>query len=172
MSATCPNLVPSLDHPSGFYCRLNCGGACVAQDFPLENVSDSLERRGSSCFIDGAETQDFPLENVSDSLKPRGIDEADPGDEDDQLYAMFCQGRFWHEAGPYPSKGRLYYRYRWGHGHQIEGVRHIPGGSMKRGLVRSRAAIVERAVYVDFRPHHEIVALIDGWRAARPKIRV
>ncbi|MBD2425255.1 hypothetical protein [Phormidium sp. FACHB-1136] len=136
-------------------------------------MSDSLERRGSSSVIDGAETQDFPLGNVSDSLKPRAIDDADPGEEDDQLYGMFCRtGQFWHEAGPYPSKGRLYYRYRWGHGHAIEGVRHIPGGSMVRGLVRERAAIVERAVYVDFRPHHEIVALIDGWRRLRPKINL
>ncbi|MFH7245719.1 MAG: hypothetical protein ACHWZW_23045 [Spirulina sp.] len=141
----------------------------------MGNASDSLERRGSSSVIDGTETHYFPMENVSDSLKPRCIDEADPGDEDDQLYEMFCRsGQFWHEAGPYPSKGRTYYRYRWGHGHAIDGVRHIPGGSMLRGLARERAAIIERAVYVDFRPHAEILAVIDGWRrlTPRPKIRL
>lgn len=131
----------------------------------LSILSDSANPRRSSDLG----SQDFTLENVSDSLKPRESHhwtDADPGDEDDQLYEAFCQGgRFWHEAGEYTSKGRRYYRYRWGRGHRIEGVRHIPGGSLRRELVKERAALVERAVYVDFRPHHEIVGLIDGWRS-------
>ncbi|MFH7245586.1 MAG: hypothetical protein ACHWZW_22350 [Spirulina sp.] len=159
------------------YCRGNQGlwfwdGGEVE---PLGSVSDSAESRRFSDCGGEIQGQDFPKGNVSDSAESRWWEDADPGDEDDALHEAFCQGgRFWHEASEYPSKGRRYFRYRWGHGDRIDGVRHIPGGSMLRGLVRERAAIVERAVYVDFRPHAEILAVIDGWRrlTPRPKIRL
>jgi len=43
---------------------------------------------------------------------------------------------------------------------------------MLRGIVRERAEIIERAVYVDFRPHSEILAVIDGWRRLTPRPKI
>ncbi|MBE9137671.1 hypothetical protein IQ254_10665 [Nodosilinea sp. LEGE 07088] len=76
-------------------------------------------------------------------------------------------GELWQECGPYESKGRTYYRYRWGRGHKIEGTRHIPGGLLTREKVASRASRVYLALHVEGKSHNEIVEMIDEWRGAR-----
>ncbi|HIK45379.1 MAG TPA: hypothetical protein IGR64_10900 [Leptolyngbyaceae cyanobacterium M65_K2018_010] len=73
------------------------------------------------------------------------------------------ESRLWNEFGSYTSKGRLYYRYRWGHGHSIDGVRHIPGGTISRPVVQQRGEQIRQAM-TQGKSHTEILGMIDGWR--------
>jgi hypothetical protein len=112
-----------------------------------EIVSDSAKNQGFQGF-DPGEVPEFS-DSCSDSASPRG------------------SSGFWQEAGPYRSKGRTYYRYRWGKGSKIEGSKHIPGGCMISDLVRNRAFSVYRAVYWDKKPHAEVLEMIKGWGRSR-----
>jgi len=114
-----------------------------ARKNPPEIVSDSAKNQGFQPF-ELSEMPDFS-DSRSDSASPRRSSD------------------FWQEAGPYRSKGRVYYRYRWGKGSKIEGTKHIPGGCMLSDLVRNRAFAVYRAVYWDKKPHAEVLELVKGW---------
>ena len=118
-------------------------------------------------------------ENAFDSAYPRGSSDstADEGEiapdfdisfdsSFDSAYPRRC-GDLWLECGPYPSKGKTYYRYRWGKGHTIEGMRHVPGGALTNLVVANRAYRVYQAVHVEGRSHAEVLAMIDGWRRRR-----
>lgn len=140
----CPHVVPSLDHPAGEYCPKCNGGPCQrARKNPPEIVSDSHSNQGFEAFDRAIHAKHS--DSHSDSLKRRG------------------SSNFWQECGPYRSKGRTYYRYRWGKGRKIEGVKHIPGGAMTSDLVRNRAYRVYQAVEVEKKPHGEVLELIKSW---------
>lgn len=94
------------------------------------------------------------LENHSDSLEIGGFSDSD---------------HVWSECGPYKSHDKTYYRYRWGRGRKIEGVRHIPGGALTNSVVANRAYRVHQAVRVEGRSHTEVLAMIDGWRTTPRK---
>jgi hypothetical protein len=126
-------------------------GQTIASDWFLahsqkqrpKSVSDSGENQG----FQGFDPEDYEaiLKNRSDSGKARG------------------SGDLWREARPYKSKGTLYFRYRWGHGSKIEGVKHIPGSNLASPLGRKRAAAVAKALYWDGWSHAEILKMIGSW---------
>ena len=120
-----------------------------ARKKPPKSVSDSHLNQGFEGFVRSL-NEKFS-DSHSDSLKPRRSSEC------------------WQEGGRYRSKGRVYYRCRWGKGRKIEGVAHIPGGAMTSDLVRNRAYRVYKAVEVEKRPHTEVIELIRNWGRNRRK---
>ncbi|MFQ4139627.1 hypothetical protein PGN35_025285 [Nodosilinea sp. PGN35] len=159
----------------------------AALEGPRENPSDILISEGFSDSDIGSSAIAPSAVGNSDSVSDIAISEgfsdfADLSDIEDQVFCRnpvaldgiisdIANSRrssdFWSECGPYASKGKTYYRYRWGRGWKLEGVRHIPGGALTRLVVANRAYRVHQAVHVEGRSHAEVLAMIDGWRKPR-----
>ncbi|MBE9157685.1 hypothetical protein IQ265_12735 [Nodosilinea sp. LEGE 06152] len=221
MPPDCPNIVPSLDHPTGWYCAASCGGNChkgtdsstTAEKFkeharpapPKPFPGSTIDYLGAKMTVYHSGTTDDSIwlmppgsttalvyqwppiapdfdssfDSVSDSANPRGFSDSEIEEgaiapfSDSSFDSVSDSARFrtvgkiWQECGPYPSKGYTYYRYRWGKGDRIEGVRHIPGGALTRLVVANRAYRVHQAVHVEGRSHAEVLAMIDSWRAGK-----
>ncbi|WP_156119953.1 hypothetical protein [Leptolyngbya sp. KIOST-1] len=138
---------------------LSCNRPSIAAP-AIENsdsVSDILISGGFSDFDDISDIEDRVLCRNPVAIADCASDIANSRRSSD----------FWSECGPYTSKGKTYYRYRWGRGWKLEGVRHIPGGALTRLVVANRAYRVHQAVHVERRSHADVLAMIDGWRAGR-----
>lgn len=68
----------------------------------------------------------------------------------------------WHFVHVYKSHGSQYFRYVWGVGHKISGVRHIPGGNVRNPIAQNRAEQVKSAIGSGLQPD-DIRKLIDRW---------
>ncbi len=98
-----------------------------------------------------------PMEKTAAIDGPNG--KTKPSDSNAKSSAI---GR-WLKVHKYKSHGETYYRFVWGCGHTVGGVRHIPGGNVKNAIATSRAVEVRRWITLGRSPD-EICKLIDGWR--------
>ena len=149
------HIFPSLDSKTGWYCS-SChkdASEYGCHRAGLKSASDSA-RNGAFQAIEG--TKQKSTAKSSDSAK------------NGAFQAVQDEGKgFWRQVEPYPSHGRTYYRYRWGKGHQIEGVRHVPGGNQDNPIVQSRAIALWRAVNLDALPHAQVLQMVENWRCRK-----
>ena len=169
------HIFPSLDSKTGWYC------SSCHKDVP----EYGCHRAGLRSASDSARNGVFHAVQLEDGQTPNWVDvslreqdgqkvltltrpSASDSAKNGTFQAIQDESRsFWRRVEPYPSHGRTYYRYRWGKGHKIEGVRHVPGGNQDNPIVQSRAIALWRAVNLDALPHAQVLQMVESWRCRK-----
>ena len=190
------HIFPSLDSKTGWYCsschkdapEYGChrAGLKSASDSARNGEFQAIEDGKQKSMVkssDSAKNGAFQAVQREDGQTPNWVDvslkEQDgqkvlaltrPSASDSAKNGAFqtIESRsFWRRVEPYPSHGRTYYRYRWGRGQTIEGVRHVPGGNQDNPIVQSRAIALWRAVNLDALPHVQVLKMVENWRCRK-----
>ena len=182
------HIFPSLDSKTGWYCsschkdapEYGChrAGLKSASDSAKNGAFQAIEgakQKSTAKPSDSAKNGAFQAVQHEDRQTPNWVDVSLKEQDGQKVLALTRPNAsdsaknegFWRRVEPYPSHGRTYYRYRWGKGHQIEGVRHVPGGNQDNPIVQSRAIALWRAVNLEGKGHREILQMVENWRCRK-----
>lgn len=163
----CPHKVPSLDADRGWYCSRSRG--CF---WPKCDPSD----RAAIASHDGSETHSDSSdssygERVWDNSHIENRQSSDPNPSDQRKFSDSSYGeRIWQLVAPYKSKGREYFRYQWGIGHDVKETIHIPGGARSNPVAVKRARQVWVGIHKQNWSVEQTKAFISPWRGHRARL--
>jgi len=164
---TCPHQVPSLDDRKGWYCSRpgKCFYPKCCPKAPMEGTPQSEDDRNSDSF-DSAHS----VRVLSDShIKNHESSDPKPSERPKLSYGS-RPARVWQTVGPYKNKGREYFRYQWGIGHEVKETIHIPGGARSNPVALKRAREVWIGIHKRGWSVEQTKSFISPWRGHRARL--